>query len=939
LIAVSASYKFGSILLLALFLWTARPAQADHPDDFFESRIRPILVDHCYACHTVSKLGGLQIDSREGLLKGGKSGPAIVPGKPEESLLIRAVRQDDTALKMPLGGRLTDRQIADLTVWVKMGAPWKDSNQRSAPLARNDAFIIASEHRGFWAFRPLKRPPAPSVENSGLIESPIDRFIVYQLQLRGLKPVKAADRRTLIRRASFDLIGLPPAPEEVEAFLNDSSPNAFANLVDRLLASPHYGERWGRYWLDVSRYGEDDVRSDIAVPYPNAWRYRDWVVKAFNEDMPYDLFVKAQVAGDLLTEDREKLAAGTGFFGLGPWYYDIAQPPQARSDERNDRVDALSRGFLGLTVACARCHNHKYDPISMEDYYALAGVFASSEYGEYSLSPEPAVLTYKDHQKKVKRQESALQELMEGQTSHLCEILAGKTAQYLVAAWKVLGPSKVEPARVADAQELDKETLEKWIEYLKGTHREHHFLEAWNQLLARGGTIEQAQDVAAEFQESVLAILAEKKGIDEENRLLLAQAKPKEKPEDRFLPNAFVTYDDYCSQCRVALRSMAREKFILWSDLFAATMDKNDPGRRGIGILCYKDEKLERFLNSEANSRLDTMRAELEELKKTAPPEYPYLHCLQDSREIVNLKLHLRGSPYNLGDEVPRRFLTVLSQTEPIPFHQGSGRLELAEAISSHPLAARVMVNRIWHYHFGRGIVGTPSNFGQLGERPTHPELLEYLSSRFRENSFSVKALHREIMLSTTYQLSSDFSQQDFAEDPDNRLLWRANRRRLDAEALRDSILFASGSLDPTIGGPSVELNDVNYRRTIYSKISRFKINALLRLFDFPDPSITSEQRTSTNVPLQGLFFLNSDLVSKPAQLLASRLSADGDGTVTAVLRRAYRILYGREATESEVRLGTAFLQEAEDPIAGSPSLWQQYVQILLSANEFIFVN
>jgi hypothetical protein len=886
-------------------------------------------------------LGGLQVDSREHLLQGGKSGPAVVPGKPDDSLLIRAVRQEKGSVKMPLGGRLTNQEIADLTAWVKIGAPWPDSNKLPLPTAKDGNYVITPEQRTFWAFRPIEKPALPGVKHSSWIKSPVDRFILSRLEARGLSPVEAADKRTLIRRASFDLIGLPPTPTEVQAFLNDSSPDAFAKVVDRLLGSPHYGERWGRYWLDVARYGEDDVRSDVAVPYPNAWRYRDWVIQAFNQDMPYNLFITAQIAGDLLghEKNRETLVAGTGFFGLGPWYYDIAQPPQARADERNDRIDALSRGFLGLTVACARCHNHKYDPISMEDYYALAGVFASSEYEEYPLAPESAVLGYKNHQKKIKKQEADIKEFMEAQTRQLGEILAGKTSRYMLAAWEVLGPLRLESARVAEAERLDRETLSRWIQYLGNPHKEYPYLKGWSQLLSGSGTLAQARQVADEFQQVVLAIIAEKKEIDEENERLLSQARPKEKQEERLLPNAFVTYYDYCSQCGVTLKSIPREKFVLWSDLFATTTDKNDPGRKDIGVLCYRDETLERFLGAEWKSHLESMKADVEELKRTSPPEYPFLHGLRDSPQPVNLKLHLRGSPYNLGDEIPHRFLAVLSGRPPIFFGTGSGRLELAEAIASHPLSARVIVNRIWNHHFGRGIVGTPSNFGRLGERPSHPELLEYLASYFRESGYSVKALHREIMLSATYQLGSDHSERNFAEDADNRLLWRANRRRLDAEALRDSLLFVSGSLDTTTGGPSAELNDGNRRRTVYSKISRFKIDAVLRLFDFPDPSITNEQRNATNVPLQGLFFLNSGLVSNLSQLLANRLFVEGHADVTAKIRKAYRLLYGREATEAEVRLGIAFLQEAGAEAGKSPSLWQQYAQVLLSANEFIFVN
>jgi cytochrome c553 len=915
-------------------------AQAVDPGGFFEMRIRPVLANNCFSCHTNSKLGGLELDTREHLLKGGKSGPAVVPGKPEESLLIRAVRQEDERLKMPLGGKLKEQEIAVLAAWVRMGAPWPESAKSAQPAAKGKEFTLTAEQKAFWSFQPLQKPALPEVKDQDWIRSPLDRFVLSRLETRGLEPVRAADKRTLIRRASLDLTGLPPTPEEVEAFLKDSSPEAFARVVDRLLASPHYGERWGRYWLDVARYGEDDVRSDTAVPYANGWRYRDWVIRAFNQDMPYDLFIKAQIAGDLMHERHpEKLTAGTGFFGLGPWYYDIAQPPQARADERNDRIDTLTRGFLGLTVACARCHDHKYDPISMKDYYALAGVFASSEYEEYPLVSDDVVNEFKRQGRKIRTQESAIQDFLQTESNQLAEILARKTSRYLLAAWKVLGSPKLEVAKLAEEEKLDRETLQRWVKYLRNPQKEHPYLKTWNELLTRGGNADEAKRVADEFQEAVLAVLAEKKEADEENEVLLAQAKPKKNSEERLLPNAFVTYYDYCSQCGITLKSIAREKFVLWNDLFAGKPDKNDLAGKDVGVFCFNGEQLEPFLSGEWKNHLESMRAELDSLRKALPPQYPYLHGLKDSSYPANLKLHLRGSPFNLGQEVPRKFLAVLSQEESVPFSKGSGRLELSEAIASHPLAARVMVNRIWKYHFGRGIVGTPSNFGQLGERPSHPELLEYLASRFKENNYSIKALHREIMLSATYQLSSDFAERNFAADPDNRLLWRANRRRLDVEALRDSLLFVSGGLDSMIGGSSVELNDENKRRTVYSKVSRFKINSLLTLFDFPDPSISNEQRNVTNVPLQGLFFMNSSLVLNQAELLANRLCADNNGDNAAKIKKAYRLLYGREATDSEVRLGLEFLGGIGAPSPGNSSAWQQYAQVLLSSNEFIFVN
>jgi hypothetical protein len=714
--------------------------------------------------------------------------------------------------------------------------------------------------------------------------------------------------------------------------------------VDRLLASSHYGERWGRYWLDIVRYGETDVRG--AVPegyetYANAFRFRDWIINAFNQDMPYDLFVKAQIAGDLLVKkDPEKYLPATGWAGLGPWYYDLTEPPQARSDERHDRVDTLTRGFLGLTVGCARCHDHKYDPISMKDYYGLAGVFASSEYREYPLAPERVVIEYRTHQKRIKDQEAAIQKFLQTQSTELGEILAHQTARYLMANWKILGPQKADPLKVAEEDKLDTETLGRWTKYLGFPEKDHNYLKGWDELLKQGGTTDQAQKVAAQLQEAVLAVIAEKKAIDQENSLITAKAVAFKKSSNEIhLPNGFATEEEFCPNCYIEIKPFGREKFNFWNDLFTEYSLSNDPSSKQPGVLHYKDEKLERFLGGEWKHHLETLRAELAELKKTQPAPYPYLHGIAESARLGDLKMHLRGNPYNLGEPVPRRFLAVLSSGEPARFVHGSGRLELANAIANHPLAARVIVNRVWAYHFGRGIVGTPSNFGQLGERPSHPELLEYLAARLIGNHYSLKALHREIMLSATYQLSSDYSEENFAKDSDDRLLWRFNRRRLDVEALRDSVLFVSGDLDPALGGPSVQLTEESRRRTVYSRINRFKVDTFLTLFDFPDPSITSEQRSATSVPLQRLFFMNSPLIAKQAESLANRLSTIGDSNDVSRIVEAYRILYGREAHDSEVRLGIEFLQAARSKEGQGLPAWQRYARVLLSSNEFVFVN
>jgi cytochrome c553 len=931
-IAISPMWKSAMGWLgLAVLMGTGAAAAAD-PTEFFETRVRPVLANNCYSCHANSELGGLRLDSRERILKGGKSGAAVIPGKPDESLLIRAIRQVDSRLKMPLGGKLTDEEINDLTKWVELGVPWP-----ATPAA--PGFIISQEQKHFWAFQPIQQT-SPPVSNHTWVKSPIDRFILARLETQAMKPVHPASKQDLIRRATFDLTGLPPTAEEVDAFVRDSSPDAFARVVDRLLASPQYGERWGRFWLDVARYGEDDVRGAVPSgyePYANAFRYRDWVIGAFNQDMPYDVFVEAQIAGDLLDrKDRSNLVAGLGLFGLGPWYFDLADAPQARANERNDRVDMISRGLLGLTVACARCHDHKYDPISMKDYYALAGVFASSEFREYPLVPQKVIEDYKAHAKKIQDKETFLKEFSDSQSTLLAEMLVRKTSQYVNAAWQVLGPQKAELGQVASTQKLDSETLERWANYLKNPEKDHPYLKDWNALMANG-TAEAAARAADNFQATLQAVIDEKKGIDADNRIVLDEARRKRGAPVGFLPNGFALYNgdtDNCFGISVVVKSLERDKFVLWSDIIYERSNGNR-AKKEPGVLRYKDEKLERFLSEETRDYLGSLKSEVEAMKKVLPPHYPFLQVLGDAPGSVNLKVHLRGSPYNLGEEVPRRFLAVLSPDDSPQFGRGSGRLELADMIAHHPLAARVMVNRIWAQHFGRGIVGTPSNFGQLGERPSEPELLEYLAGRFVESGYSVKAMHRQIMLSATYQSSAAASAENFAKDPDNRLFWRANRRRLEAEAIRDSILFVSGDLDMKPGGPSAELAPENRRRSVYGKISRFKLDPLLSLFDFPDPGMSAEQRNVTNVPLQGLFFMNSPLVAQESQRLVERLSREAGKEDAARIRRAYELLYSREAQDAEIQAGLEFLRQG----ASSATAWQQYAQALLASNEFIFLN
>ncbi|MGE3804528.1 MAG: DUF1553 domain-containing protein [Gemmataceae bacterium] len=739
-----------------VFLWTG-PVRADDPAsaDFFEKKIRPVLVDHCYKCHssTSKRLkANLRLDTRAGILKGGDTGAMILPGKSAESLLIKALRYED--LEMPPEGKLPDNVVNDFVAWIKVGAPVPEDKQKVAVDVSGSIDFEAG--RKFWSFQPLnlKRQQGDS----------IDRFVQQTLDANKLPALDRADKRTLIRRATFDLIGLPPTPAEIEAFEKDETPEAFAKVIERLLASPHYGERWARHWLDLARYGEDQAHSFKPRLYPNGYRYRDWVVNAFNADLPYDRFVKEQIAADLLAgKDQTENLPALGFFAVGPVYYG----DRLKYDQIDDRIDTLSRTFLGLTVACARCHDHKFDPISTKDYYALAGVIASTDYVEAPLASAEVVAAHDRAQAAVKAREDEL-----------------------------------------------------------------------------------------------------KKFLDDEAKRLKVDAK-----------------------------------------------------------------KVEGKLDDAGKQKLAALKKEIEQLKKAVPGAYPTAHALKEGN-VRNLNVLIRGNPATPGDEVPRRFLSVLSAAK--PFTQGSGRLELAEAIASpdNPLTARVMANRLWHHHFGRGLVATTSNFGSLGSKPSHPELLDHLARRLIANGWSIKAMHKEIMLSEAYQRSSGPGTGKHAElDPDNKLLWRMNRRRLEVEAWRDAMLDVAGNLDRELGGPSISLTSPdNRRRTLYGKISRHELDSLLRLFDFPDPNITSGTRSETTVALQQLFVFNSDFMRKQARSLADRLTREADRTDAQRIGEAFRLLYGRKPSPREVERGVQFLTQTKEG-------WELYAQVLLSANEFMYVD
>ncbi|MBZ5603441.1 MAG: DUF1549 domain-containing protein, partial [Acidobacteriia bacterium] len=555
------SGRFLGICVFAAAAFAATPP-ADSPD-FFETRVRPVLASNCYACHTNSALGGVRLDSRENILK------VIVPGDPEKSALIAAIRQTGK-IKMPAGGKLKDQEVQDLAAWVKAGAVWPESIKPAAN--PKGEYVIRPEQRAFWSFQPLKKPQVPPAHEWARTE--IDRFVIAKLAEQNLKPVAAADKRTLIRRASLDLTGLPPGFEQLEAFEKDSSPDAFAKVVDRLLASPAYGERWGRIWLDVARYGEDDYRSLDPMmrgynPYPFAYLYRDWVIRALNDDMPYDAFVKAQLAADLQKDASAESLPALGFLGLGPWYYDNGAVEITRADERHDRVDVVSRGFLGLTVGCARCHDHKYDPIPTKDYYSLAGVFLNTNYHEYPQVPQAVVDSFKKREKEIESREKLLGEFSSVESEQLAQALAFQASKYMMAAWKITGDNKAEIATVVDQDKLDYELLDRWVKFLAKPPKHYPYLEKWQELIRQKGKKADAQKLADEFQKTLIEVMFEHGEMKEENEIIAAKALPGTKKKKKGnLPNEFVTNDDFCPGCGLELKALPEEKTKLWTDVF-----------------------------------------------------------------------------------------------------------------------------------------------------------------------------------------------------------------------------------------------------------------------------------------------------------------------------------------------------------------------------------
>jgi hypothetical protein len=928
--------------LLVLVALAAPLSAADRPDaagvEFFERKVRPVLAEHCYRCHSaeakkLGKLkGALQLDSPDGLLQGGASGPAVVPGKPTDSLLLKALRHVEDAPRMPPKGKLPETVIADIEKWVAFGAPLPGA--ADAAVSR----VSLEEARRHWAFRPIRDVPPPAVKNTAWSRSPVDRFVLAKLEANGLSPAPPADRRTLLRCVTFDLVGLPPTPEEMDAFLADDSPDAFARVVDRLLASPHYGERWGRHWLDVARYadtkdgvllyGDDRVR-------PYAYTYRDYVIRAFNEDLPFDRFLTEQLAADLIEPRVEpwRLAA-LGFLTLGRQFDNNIH------DVLDDRIDTVSRGLLGLTVSCARCHDHKYDPIPTADYYSLYGVFASSE--------QPLVPPRIDGQgqaadadafeKQVAPKRDEVQKMLDSQFALLSETARQRTPDYLVH----VATTKPDPLETAiyflslAPEDLRPPIVARWRNYLERRGRpDDPVFGPWHDLmtLPDGDFAPRSHAVLGRWQARTVGA-----GPGQVNTLVL----------QALADGPLACRADVARAYGNLLRRVYEES------KHAGAGGIDDVRHQLLEVLTGHDSpayfpksQTRHYMSRQEKDTFGGKLQELDRLAVKAANAPPRAMVLNDTPEPYDPHVFLRGNPARPGDPVPRRFLWVLEGDPRQPFPHGSGRLDLAHAITSpdNPLTARVLVNRVWMHHFGEPLVSTPNDFGTRSDPPSHPELLDYLATRLRRDGWSLKALHRLLLLSNTYQQASFDRPECRRADPDNRLLWRMNRRRLDLEAMRDSLLAVSGRLQRRVGGRPADVagNPLEGRRTVYGLVDRQSLPGLYRAFDFASPDQSAERRPQTTVPQQALFGMNAPFVLEQARALAARPDVARETDPARRVAALYRLVLNRRPDADEVRLALAFVAAAEQarvwPMHSELGSWQQYAQVLLLTNEVMFVD
>lgn len=934
-----------TVLVLGSIASANQETNSKEQFEFFEKRVRPILVERCYECHGAKEAsGGLRLDHRDGLIVGGDSGAALVPNNPDASLMVRAVKYSDADLQMPPTGAIPATEIAVLEEWIRSGAA--DPRDSIPELENNKPTGMSiADGKEFWSMLPLSDPAIPQVRDADWVQSPIDAFVLERLERLGIAPAPRASRRDLLRRMTLDLTGVPPTMSELQALEADASEGSIERCIDRLLSSPQYGVRFGRHWLDVARYA-DSNGLDENIAYGNAWRYRDYVIDSFNGDKPFDRFLEEQIAGDLLPDASRETVTGTGFLVLGAKV--LAEPDRDKlvMDTIDEQLDAIGKCFMGMTLGCVRCHDHKFDPIKQRDYYALAAIFkgtktfGDSNFGaikhwneiSYASPEEKASLTAVNA--KIAEKQAAFNTAKSGAMQKLRERVRSQAALYLATAAKHDSSATLNEWALAGAKHgLHPRVLAHCRKHLE-FHTEDPLFDAWRDFASQG---------------DLDAILCHYESLFDATQRAWVEAKNTD-------PKVTGLSDPLQERARVAL---------------------NDVG----GFLAIP-AKMEHALDEVTVENLHALATEARLIESSAPDETAVMG-VSDRGVIEGIPIHIRGSHRNLGDVVRRDFPEVMRAygENPVFNRRSSGRLELAKWLSNpnHPLTARVIVNRVWRWHFGRGLVSSTENFGRLGDRPSHPELLDFLARWFIESGWSVKELNRLIMSSSVYQMASqnEATEQAMAIDPENQSLWRFRTQRLSAEQIRDSILFVAGNLDLRLGGKSVPLRNRQFvfdhtsidhtrydsvRRTVYLPIIRNHLFSHLEQFDFPDPTMPGGDRQSTTVAPQSLLLMNSEWVLGASENLA-RACLESTTTPEGRLQWLYHQVLNREATDSERNNSLAFVDSLIATGDPSPNIaisspngptpttgvsavasieqkaWGLLAQNLLICNEFFFAR
>ncbi len=925
--------------------------------EFFEKSVRPILVERCYECHSAKEVsGGLRLDSQLGVAAGGESGPAVVAGQPSQSRLVEAIRYENRELQMPPSGRLNDAEINVLVQWIELGAP--DPRDTVPALAIEPTGMSIEDGRKFWSIQPVSAPDIPKVTLVDWVATPIDNFVLGKLESSGLRPAGWADPRTLIRRVTFDLIGLPPTEEEIEAFVADSAPDAYPRLIDRLLASPQYGVRWGRHWLDVARYA-DSNGLDENLALGNAWRYRDYVVDAFNANKPFDRFLVEQLAGDLVVGSNRETLTATGYLVLGAKV--LAEPDREKlvMDTIDEQIDATGKAFLGLTLGCARCHDHKFDPIKQVDYYALAAIFKSTQtfgptntgaikhWNEYSFANAEELEKLKAVEAEIAAKNAVANKYKGEAVAKIREAAKAKAADYLAVAAE-FSPSATlkEVAAVAASLGLHPRILHHCRLHLE-YHRDDPLFATWHQLVSgqvagqaieRGAIASDPTEVKCDAEaEDSTALNSVSAAVSDHYRKLFAEVEQALAEAKKIKPDTKTLDDVRLEQARQAL---------------------NDASGF-LAIPPQPEYAFDEATLAEYYRLMDVARI----VESNAPDETSAMG-VADGKVQASISIHIRGNHRNLGDAVSRDFPLVMrpANTPPIFAKHQSGRLEFAQWMAStqNPLTARVFVNRLWRWHFGHGLVASTENFGRLGDRPSHPELLDYLARQFMESGWSIKEMQRSILMSSTYRMQSAHADEATCAtaDPENVLLWKFRMQRLDAEQIRDAVLAVAGRLDDSIGGKMVPLRNRQFvfnhtsvdhtryesvRRAAYLPVIRNNLYTFFEQFDFPDPTMPTGNRNATVVSPQALLMMNDDLVMDSAREFAQEVIRHSNAAERRV-ELAYQTALGRRASSSETLRALAFVDKWKAELsaqgeAAERSAWAMLCHSLMASNEFIYIR